>query len=41
MCALKVGPVAEFASAREWSRWLAKNHDAAKELWLRLAKKGV
>lgn len=41
MCALKVGPVAEFPSAREWSRWLAKNHDSAKELWLRLAKKGV
>jgi uncharacterized protein YdeI (YjbR/CyaY-like superfamily) len=41
MPALKIGPVAEFASAREWSRWLAKNHAAAKELWLRLAKKGA
>jgi uncharacterized protein YdeI (YjbR/CyaY-like superfamily) len=41
MPALKIGPVAEFASAREWSRWLAKNHASAKELWLRLAKKGA
>jgi uncharacterized protein YdeI (YjbR/CyaY-like superfamily) len=41
MPALKMGPIAEFASAREWSRWLAKNHATAKEIWLRLAKKGV
>jgi len=39
--ALKVGPVGEFASAREWSRWLAKNHASAKELWLRFTKKGA
>ncbi|MGE0157761.1 MAG: YdeI family protein [Gemmatimonadales bacterium] len=38
---LKVGEVREFRSAREWSRWLAKNHDAATELWLRFAKKGA
>jgi uncharacterized protein YdeI (YjbR/CyaY-like superfamily) len=37
--ALKVGTVAEFASAREWSRWLATNHASTKELWLRFAKK--
>ncbi len=41
MAGLKVGQIGEFASAREWDRWLAKHHDAAKELWLRLAKKGV
>jgi uncharacterized protein YdeI (YjbR/CyaY-like superfamily) len=41
MPALRIGPVAEFASAREWSRWLAMNHASAKELWLRLAKKGT
>jgi uncharacterized protein YdeI (YjbR/CyaY-like superfamily) len=41
MSRLKVGPIAEFASARDWSRWLAKNHASAKELWLRLAKKGA
>jgi len=35
------GPIGEFASAREWSRWLAANHDSTKELWLRLAKKGA
>jgi uncharacterized protein YdeI (YjbR/CyaY-like superfamily) len=39
--ALKVGPVGEFTSAAEWSRWLAKNHASATELWLRLAKKGA
>jgi uncharacterized protein YdeI (YjbR/CyaY-like superfamily) len=41
MPALRIGPVAEFASAREWSRWLAMHHASAKELWLRLAKKGT
>src|SRR5688572_16923438 len=41
MPALKVGAIGEFASAREWSRWLAKNHASTKELWLRLAKKGA
>src|SRR5688500_8682974 len=41
MAGLTVGQVGEFASAREWDRWLAKNHAAAKELWLRLAKKGA
>jgi uncharacterized protein YdeI (YjbR/CyaY-like superfamily) len=39
--ALRVGTIAEFRSALEWSRWLADNHDCAKELWLRLAKKGA
>jgi uncharacterized protein YdeI (YjbR/CyaY-like superfamily) len=39
--ALKVGTVAEFASAREWSRWLAANHASTEELWLRFAKKSA
>jgi uncharacterized protein YdeI (YjbR/CyaY-like superfamily) len=38
---MKVGRIEEFASAREWGRWLAANHSSEKELWLRLAKKGV
>lgn len=38
---MKVGEVAELRSARDWDRWLARNHDSATELWLRLAKKGA
>jgi uncharacterized protein YdeI (YjbR/CyaY-like superfamily) len=38
---VKVGPVAEFASAGDWGKWLGKHHDSAKELWLRIAKKGA
>jgi uncharacterized protein YdeI (YjbR/CyaY-like superfamily) len=41
MAASNPKTVGEFASAREWSRWLAKNHASAKELWLRFAKKGA
>jgi uncharacterized protein YdeI (YjbR/CyaY-like superfamily) len=37
---LKVGYVLECASAEEWEEWLAANHDSAREVWLRLAKKG-
>jgi uncharacterized protein YdeI (YjbR/CyaY-like superfamily) len=38
---VRVGEIGEFASAREWRRWLSANHASAKELWLRLAKKGA
>ncbi len=33
-------PILSFPSPSEWSRWLAKNHDTAKGLWLRFFKKG-
>lgn len=33
-------PILSFPSPAEWSRWLAKNHDTAKGLWLRFFKKG-
>jgi uncharacterized protein YdeI (YjbR/CyaY-like superfamily) len=33
--------VMECASAEEWERWLSANHDAATQVWLRLAKKGA
>ncbi|HWV57607.1 MAG TPA: YdeI/OmpD-associated family protein, partial [Longimicrobiales bacterium] len=31
----------ECASQGEWEAWLEANHDSAKEVWLRLAKKGT
>jgi len=33
-------PVEEFASAKAWERWLARNHDASPGVWLKIAKKG-
>jgi uncharacterized protein YdeI (YjbR/CyaY-like superfamily) len=30
----------EFASAKAWAAWLAKNHAKSRGVWLRLAKKG-
>lgn len=33
-------PVHEFASAKEWERWLARNHAKSAGVWLRIAKKG-
>lgn len=41
MARLKVTAVIECASAEEWERWLAANHDRATEAWLRFAKKGA
>ena len=31
----------ELASSEAWDAWLASNHDAADEVWLRIAKKGA
>jgi uncharacterized protein YdeI (YjbR/CyaY-like superfamily) len=33
-------PVEEFASAKDWERWLARNHAKSPGVWLRIAKKG-
>jgi uncharacterized protein YdeI (YjbR/CyaY-like superfamily) len=33
-------PVEEFASAKEWERWLARNHAKSPGVWLKMAKKG-
>lgn len=33
-------PVEEFASAKAWERWLARNHAKSPGVWLRIAKKG-
>jgi len=33
-------PVEEFASAKEWERWLARNHAKSPGVWLKIAKKG-
>jgi len=33
--------VEEFASARAWERWLARNHATSPGVWLKLAKKGT
>src|SRR5690606_17152845 len=37
---LPIGEVLECASAAEWEAWLEANHASAREIWLRLAKKG-
>jgi uncharacterized protein YdeI (YjbR/CyaY-like superfamily) len=34
-------PVMEFASARDWERWLRRNHAKSDGVWLRIAKKGA
>ena len=41
MARLKVGTIIECASAWQWEQWLAAQHDAATEVWLRLARKGA
>jgi uncharacterized protein YdeI (YjbR/CyaY-like superfamily) len=33
-------PVEEFASAKEWERWLRRSHDSSDGVWLKIAKKG-
>lgn len=33
-------PVIEFASQREWERWLARHHDSDSGIWIAIAKKG-
>ena len=33
-------PVEEFASAKQWERWLARNHATSPGVWLKIAKKG-
>lgn len=33
-------PIRAFPSAQAWGSWLAEHHQAAKGLWLKLAKKG-
>jgi uncharacterized protein YdeI (YjbR/CyaY-like superfamily) len=33
-------PVEEFASAKEWERWLARNHAQSPGVWLKIAKQG-
>ncbi len=35
------GPVLTFASAQEWTAWLAEEHRSSDGLWLKLAKKGT
>ena len=40
MALLPIGEVLECASAAEWEAWLEANHASAREIWLRLAKKG-
>jgi uncharacterized protein YdeI (YjbR/CyaY-like superfamily) len=34
-------PIAEFASAREWERWLEQHHAGAPGVWLRFAKRSA
>jgi uncharacterized protein YdeI (YjbR/CyaY-like superfamily) len=34
-------PVEEFATAKAWERWLARNHARSPGLWLKIAKKGT
>jgi uncharacterized protein YdeI (YjbR/CyaY-like superfamily) len=34
-------PVMEFASARQWERWLAHNHATSDGVWLKIAKQGT
>jgi uncharacterized protein YdeI (YjbR/CyaY-like superfamily) len=34
-------PVMEFASAKEWERWLARNHTTSAGVWLKIAKQGT
>lgn len=34
-------PIIEFASEREWERWLQDNHADAPGIWLRFAKRGA
>ena len=34
-------PVMEFASAKDWERWLARNHGKSDGVWLKIAKKGT
>jgi uncharacterized protein YdeI (YjbR/CyaY-like superfamily) len=34
-------PVMEFASAKEWDAWLAKQHASSAGVWLKIAKKGT
>ncbi len=33
-------PVEEFASARQWERWLARHHAKSPGVWVRIAKQG-
>ncbi len=33
------GKIVAFSSAKEWERWLAKNHAKSTGIWLRLFKK--
>lgn len=33
-------PVEEFATARAWERWLARNHATSNGIWLKIAKQG-
>lgn len=32
-------PTRAFKDAKAWESWLAKNHDAADGVWMRMAKK--
>jgi uncharacterized protein YdeI (YjbR/CyaY-like superfamily) len=34
-------PIIAFASQKDWERWLQAEHETAKGLWLKLAKKGA
>jgi uncharacterized protein YdeI (YjbR/CyaY-like superfamily) len=34
-------PIIAFASQKDWKRWLQAEHETAKGLWLKLAKKGA
>lgn len=40
MTRLPIGEVLECAAVAEWEAWLASHHASAREVWLRLAKKG-
>ena len=40
MSTKRVNPVA-FESAEAWDEWLAAHHADAREMWIKLAKKGV
>lgn len=37
---VKDTPVKSFATAKEWSEWLAKHHDTSGGVWLQIFKKG-
>jgi uncharacterized protein YdeI (YjbR/CyaY-like superfamily) len=34
-------PIVEFPDRSAWERWLERNHDAARGVWLKIAKKGA